>query len=68
MLNFKKDRLLLLKELRDLVTEGMDNFTLNSRLNKQVIEDKRRNRKLKLIRRELDDFIEEVNETRKKIQ
>jgi len=69
MLNFKKDRVLLLKALRDLVTEGMDNFTLNSLLDQRVVEgkDKRKIRRLKLMRRELDDFIEEVNKTRKKM-
>jgi len=67
MLNFKKDRVTLLKALRDLVEEGICNFDVNVDLEEEVAEflsevkDRRRVRKLKVIRRELDTFIEEVS-------
>ena len=66
MLKFKKDRVLLLRALRELVTENMDNADINSYLEEEVaefiieIKDKRRFRRLKLIRKELDKFIEET--------
>jgi hypothetical protein len=66
MLNFKKNKVLLLRVLRDLVTEHMDNASINSYLEQEVaeflieIKDKRRIRKLKQIRKELDKFIEET--------
>lgn len=71
MLNFKKDRVTLLKALRDLVEEEIYNFDINVDLEEEVAEflsevkDKRRHRKLKTIRRELDKFIDEVTSQRK---
>lgn len=57
----------MLKALRDLVEEGICNFDVNVDLEEEVAEflsevkDRRRVRKLKVIRRELDTFIEEVS-------
>jgi len=74
MKNFKKDRVSLLKALRDLVTEDMDNASsINPNWDQDVanfimeIKDKRRIRRLKLIRKELDKFIEETIINQKKL-
>lgn len=66
MKNFKKDRVLLLKALRDLVSECMENNSINPDFERDVAEflieitDKKRFRRLKMVRRELDKFIEET--------
>lgn len=63
MFKFKKDRVLLLKALRDLVNESMD---VNPLLEEDVSEflteltNKRNARRLKIIRRELDKWITEM--------
>jgi len=73
MLNFKKDRVLLLKALRDLVTEAVDDASISVELDEEVAEfltktkDKRRLRKLKMLRREVSKYIEEVA-SQKKLQ
>jgi len=74
MLSFKKDRVALLKALRDLVTEGIRNSDVSVDLDEEVAElltevkDRRRVRKLKTIRRELDKFIDEVVSQRKLLE
>ena len=71
MLKFKKDRLLLLKALRELVSEDMENSEINPHLDQEVSEfmieitDKRRYKRLKSIRKELDKYIEEVTRDQK---
>ena len=66
MKNFKKDRVLLLKALRDLVSECIEYTSINSNFEQDVAEffieftDKKRSRRLKKIRKELDNFIEET--------
>lgn len=51
MLKLKKDRVFLLKELRTLVTSGLERS-----------EDRRLSRKLKLMRKEVDRWINELKE------
>ena len=64
MLNFQKDKLALLETLRDIVTENMDNASINSEFEQDVseflteVKDHRRVRKLKLVRNALDEFID----------
>ena len=64
MMKFKKSKIDLLKELRVLVTENMAAADLNPEEDvsefMEEITDKRRARRLKLIRRELDNLIEEM--------
>lgn len=66
MLNFKKDRVLLLRVLRDIVTENMGYSDVNPYIDEDVadliteIKDKRKCRKLKLVRNELDKMIKEM--------
>ena len=71
MMKFKKDRISLLKVLRDLVTENIDAAAINVFSEKEIsdymaeVTDKKHARHLKAIRRELDKLIEEVkSETR----
>lgn len=72
MLKFKTDRLLLLKELRNLLSESVDDSKVNVDLDEEValflteVTDKRRVRKLKSVRNELDKWINEIVEYRKK--
>lgn len=70
-MKFKKDRVSLLKALRDLVSENMDAATINVFSEEEISEymteviDKKRARRLKAIRRELDKVIDEIkSETR----
>jgi hypothetical protein len=64
MPNFKKDNMVLLKVLRDLITENMDASKINPFLDHDVSEfitditDKRRFRRLRDMRRALDTYIE----------
>jgi tmRNA-binding protein len=51
MLKLKKDRVFLLKELRSLVTAGLERS-----------DDHRQSRKLRIIRREVDKWINELKE------
>lgn len=73
MKNFKKDRVLLLKALRDLVSECIEYSSINPNFEQDVAEffieftDKKRSRRLKKIRKELDNFIEETI-TRQKLE
>lgn len=73
MINFKKDRVLLLKALQELVSECIENSSINPDFERDVAEflieitDKRRSRRLKKIRKELDNFIEETI-TRQKLE
>lgn len=66
MFKYKEDRVLLLRALRDLVTENMDASSMNPFAEQDVAEyltevtDKRRARKLKYLRRELDQYIAEI--------
>lgn len=66
MSKFKNDRILLLRVLRDLVTENMDFGIVNSYIESDVadliseIVDKKRIRRLKKVRKELDEMIEEM--------
>ena len=70
MKNFKKDRVLLLKALRDIVTEDMDNASsINPNWSRDVVDfimeikSKKRLRRLKSILRELDKFIDETKKS-----
>lgn len=66
MMKFKKDKVELLKELRKLVTDNLDNAGVKVDLEYEVAElltevtDKRRFRRLKMVRRELDKWIDEL--------
>jgi tmRNA-binding protein len=51
MLKLKKDRVFLLKELRSLVTAGLERS-----------DDRRQSRKLRIMRREVDKWITEMKE------
>jgi len=70
-MKFKTDRLELLKELRALILQEMNNSKVNVDLEYDVAEfltevkDKRRLRRLKLVRRELDKWIDEMVDTKK---
>lgn len=65
-MNFKKDKILLLKALRELVSEDMENSEINPYMDQEVSEfmieitDKRRLKRLKSMRKELDKYIDEV--------
>jgi hypothetical protein len=65
-INYKKNRVLLLKELRQLVSENIDNSSIDPFLEQEIsefiteVKDKRKVRKLKIIRHALDEFIKEV--------
>ena len=71
MKNFKKSRLLLLKALRDLVSEDMENGSINPNFEQDVAEffieftDKKRLRHLKMIRKEVDKWIEQMTSQEK---
>ena len=73
-MNFKKDKILLLKALRELVSEDMENSEINPYMDQEVSEfmieitDKRRVRRLKSMRKELDKYIEEIEEERRLIE
>lgn len=73
MLNFKKDKILLLKEIKSLIIQTINNAAINPLLEEEVsellteVKDKRRLRKLKLIRNELDKFIVEMTTQKKSI-
>lgn len=66
MPNFKKDNVVLLKVLRNLVKENIDASKVNMVMEQDVAEyitemtDKRRIRKLKELNRALDKYIAEV--------
>jgi uncharacterized coiled-coil protein SlyX len=66
-----KNRMLLLKELRDLVSDQMDDIRLNTELEEDIGEfitervSKKRHRKLRKLRKELDSFIQEFKELQK---
>lgn len=51
MPKFRKNKAVLLKELRDLVTAGLEKS-----------EDRRHSRKLRYMRREVDAWIKEIKE------
>jgi len=55
MLKFRKSRVLLLKELRELVTHGLEHS-----------EDRRSSRRYRLMRREVDKWISELKEAAQK--
>lgn len=63
MLKFKNNRFELLRVLREFVNREMSNAKVNVDLEQDVAEfltevtDRRRTRRLKLIRRELDEWI-----------
>ena len=67
MLKFKNNKMLLLKALREIVTENMDHRLLETSIEQDVaeflteIKDKKRYRRLKSIRKELDRWINEKN-------
>jgi hypothetical protein len=67
MLKFKNNRLVLLKTLRELVSDAIENADINPVFEEDVsklildITDKRRVRRLKLIRKELDVFINDLD-------
>jgi hypothetical protein len=71
MNKFRQDRLVLLKALFGLVNEALDNSDINPYIEQDVaeflteIKDKRHKRNLKIIRRELDRWINECEEHRK---
>ncbi len=56
MLKLKKDRVVLLTELRNLVTKGLERS-----------EDKRLSRKLKIMRKEVDRWVNELTDTKKEL-
>jgi len=68
MMKFKNNKLELFKELRKLVTENLNNANVNVDLEYEVAEllteitDKRKLRRLKLVRKELDKLIEQLSE------
>ena len=62
MTPFQKDKLMLLKELQELVSEEL---TKSHEFRFGKIEERRRNRKLKLIRKELGKWIQETMDYRK---
>lgn len=70
-MKFQKDKLELLKSLRDLVLEDLRNSTVNVDLEYDTSEvlmeitDRKRSRRLKLIKRELDSWIDETKTLRK---
>lgn len=72
MMKFKTDKVELLKVLRDLVCEEMSNAKMNVELESEVAEfltemtDKRRSRRLKLVRGALDKWINEMVAEKKK--
>jgi hypothetical protein len=55
MLKFRKSKVLLLKELRELVTTGLEHS-----------EDRRLSRKLKFMRKEVDKWISELKDVENK--
>lgn len=65
-LNFKNNKKLVLKTLMELVKESIDNADINVDLEQDVaellteIKDKRRLRKLKSLKKELNDWIVEL--------
>jgi hypothetical protein len=71
MHKFKKDRLVLLQTLRDLVKEEISNSSINDVLEYEVAEfiaevkDRRRTRRLKQILKEVDKWIDDVDAERK---
>ena len=72
MAKFKTDKVTLLKLLRNLVSEGIDNAKVNVELESEVAElisdltDKRRVRRLKSLRRDVDKWIDELKDSKKK--
>lgn len=66
MLNYKKDKVLLLRIIRDIITENIGYGNVNPYIDEDVadlvteIKDKRKCRKLKLVRNELDKLIKEM--------
>lgn len=66
MFKFKKDRVLLLRELQQLVNESIDASKMNPQSDEEVsyymidVTDKRRARKLKVIKQELEKWIKEA--------
>lgn len=71
MLKFKDNKLELLRELRRMLTEDINNVDVNVDLQEDVadfladVTDKRRHRRLKLVRKELDKWIEEMLQGKK---
>jgi len=70
-MKFQRDRLELLKTLREFVLEEMNNAKVNVDLEYDVSEvlteitDRKRARRLGLVRRELEKWIEETKSNRK---
>ena len=66
MFKFKKDRVLLLKALRELVAEDVKNSSIDPFLEEDVsdflaeMRDKKRIRRLKQMQKELNDWIPEL--------
>jgi hypothetical protein len=66
MIKFRNNKLELLKELQKIVSQEMSNAKMNVEFEQDVAEfltevvDKKRFRRLKMIRRELDSWIEEM--------
>jgi hypothetical protein len=71
MRRIKNDRLLLLKALRDHVEVSLENSEVESQFEADVAEmimamrDKRTVKQLKVVRKELDKWIKEMEEDRK---
>jgi hypothetical protein len=71
MFKFKKDRILLLKALREIVAENMEASDIDPRIDEDVSEymievtDKKRARRLKMMMKELDKLIIEMLQTKK---
>jgi hypothetical protein len=65
-INFKKDKVSLLKALREVVTDNMEYGEINPQIDRDVADlmleltNKKHLRRLKLIRKELDKLIDEV--------
>lgn len=71
IMKFKNDKLELLKELRRLVTQQLDNANVKVDLEYEVagllteVKDRTRYRRLHLVRRELDKWLDEIADYRK---
>lgn len=71
MLKFKDNKLELLRELRRMLSDDINNVAVNVDLEEEVadflteVTDKRRARRLKLVRKELDKWIQEMLDIKK---
>lgn len=70
-MKFQNNKLELLKELHQLVSQQLDNAGVNVDLEYEVadllteVKDRKRQRRLNLVRRELDKWLKEIAEYKK---